>query len=58
MQEDFLYSMMQIKNGTGSDKDYERIQSFINFVANNVVENSQYSDELDEDFVTQTIKNQ
>ena len=56
MQEDFLYSMMQIKNGTGSDKDYERIQSFINFVANNVVENSQYSDELDEDFVTQTIK--
>ena len=56
MQEDFLYSLMQIKKGTGSDKDYERIQSFINFVANNVVETSQYSDELDEDFIAQTIK--
>lgn len=56
MQEDFLYSLMQIKNGTNSDKDYERIQSFINFIAGNVVENSQYSDELDEDFITQTIK--
>ncbi len=56
MQEDFLYSLMQLKKGTSSDKDYVRIQSFINFVANNVVENSQYSDELDEDFITQTIK--
>ena len=56
MQEDFLYSLVQIKNGTGSDKDYGRIQSFINFVANNVVETSQYSGELDEDFITQTIK--
>lgn len=56
MQEDFLYSLMQIKKGTNTDKDYERIKSFINFVANNVVENSQYSDELNEDFITQTIK--
>ena len=56
MQEDFLYSLMQIKNGAGTDKDYERIQSFIKFIANNVVENSQYSDELDEDFITETIK--
>lgn len=56
MQEDFLYSLMQIKNGAGTDKDYERIQSFINFIANNVVENSQYSDELDEDFIAETIR--
>lgn len=56
MQEDFLYSLMQIKKGASSDKDYKRIQSFINFVANNVVTNSQYSNELDEDFITQAIK--
>ena len=56
MQEDFLYSMMQVKKGTSSDKDYERIGSFITFVANKIVENSQYSEELDEDFVSQTIK--
>ena len=56
MQEDFLYSLMQIKKGVSSDKDYKRIQSFINFVANNVVTNSQYSNELDEDFITQASK--
>ena len=56
LQEDFLYSLMQIKNGTSSDKDNERIKSFINFVANNVVEHSQYASELDEDFINQTIK--
>ena len=56
MQEDFLYSLMQIKKGASSDKDYKRIQSFINFVANNVVTNSQYSNELDEDFIIQAIK--
>ncbi len=56
MQEDFLYSLMQIKKGTGSDKDYERIGTFINFVTGKIVENSQYADELDEDFIRQTIK--
>ena len=56
MQEDFLYSLMQIKKGTGSDKDYERIGTFINFVTGKIVENSQYAEELDEDFIRQTIK--
>jgi len=56
MQEDFLYSLMQIKRGTGSDKDYERIGTFIKFITGKIVENSQYADELDEDFIYQTIK--
>jgi len=56
MQEDFLYSLMQIKNGTHSNKDYERIGTFINFITCKIAENSQYSGELDEDFIRQTIK--
>lgn len=56
MQEDFLYSLMQIKNGTHSNKDYERIGTFINFITCKIAENSQYSGELDEDFIRQTVK--
>ena len=55
MQEDFLYSLMQIKKGSGSDKDYERIGTFIKFITGKIVENSQYADELDEDFICKTI---
>lgn len=55
MQEDFLYSLMQIKKGTDSDKDYERIKTFIKFITNKIVENSQYAEELDEDFIYQAI---
>ncbi len=56
MQEDFLYSLMQIKKGIGSDKDYERIGTFIKFITGKIVENSQYAEELDDDFIYQTIK--
>ena len=55
MQEDFLYSLMQIKNGSNSEKDYERIKSFIEFITEEIVKSSQYSEDLTADFVVETV---
>ena len=55
MQEDFLYSLMQIKNGNNSEKDYERIKSFIEFITAEIVKSSQYSEDLTTDFVIDIV---
>jgi len=55
MQEDFLYSLMQIKNGSNSEKDYERIKSFIEFITEEIVKSSQYSEDLTTDFVVDAV---
>ena len=55
MQEDFLYSLMQIKNGQNSDKDYERIKLFIEFITEEIVKSSQYSEDLTADFVVDAV---
>jgi PleD family two-component response regulator len=55
MQEDFLYSLMQIKNGNNTEKDYERIKSFIEFITEEIVKSSQYSEDLTTDFVVDTV---
>jgi len=55
MQEDFLYSLMQIKNGKDSDKDYERIKSFIEFITEEIVKSSQYSEDLTTAFVIDVV---
>jgi len=56
MQQDLLYSLMQIKNGKENPKDYERIKSFYKFVISKIIEDSQYADEFDEEFLNNTIK--
>ncbi len=56
MQQDFIYSLMQIKQGKESQKDYERIRDFYNFITIQLVKESQYSEELDEDFINDAIK--
>jgi len=55
MQEDFLYSLMQIKNGQNSDKDYERIKSFVEFITEEIVKSSQYSEDLTVDFALDAV---
>ena len=55
MQEDFLYSLMQIKNGSNSEKDYERSKSFIEFITEEIVKSSQYSEDLTTDFVVDAV---
>lgn len=55
MQEDFLYSLMQIKNGNSSEKDNERIKSFIEFFAEKIIKSSQYSEDLTVDFALDAI---
>lgn len=57
MQEDFLYSLMQIKNGNNTEKDYARIKAFIEFIAEKTVKSSQYSEDLTMDFVMNAILN-
>ena len=57
LQEDFLYSLMQIKNGSGSDKDKERVKSFIEFIVEKIVKSSQYSEDLTTDFVVDVVSN-
>ena len=56
MEEDLLYSFMQIKNDKGSEKDYVRIKTFLTFMTNKIVNSSRYSEELSEEFVEQTLK--
>ena len=55
MQEDFLYALMQIKNGKHSEKDYERIKSFIEFVAEKIIKSSHYSEDLTVDFAMDAV---
>ncbi len=55
MQEDFLYSLMQIKNGQESEKDYERIKSFFEFITEETIKSSQYSEDLTTDFVMSIV---
>ena len=55
MQEDFLYSLMQIKNGNSTEKDNERIKSFIEFITEKIVKSSQYSEDLTVDFALDAI---
>ena len=55
MQEDFLYSLMQIKNGNSSEKDNERIKLFIEFFAEKIIKSSQYSEDLTVDFALDAI---
>ncbi len=55
MQEDFLYSLIQIKNGNSSEKDYERIKLFIEFITEEIVKSSQYSEDLTTDFVVNAV---
>ena len=57
MQEDFLYSLMQIKNGNSSEKDKERIKSFIEYIVEKIVKSSQYSEDLTTDFVVEVVSN-
>ena len=56
IQEDLLYSLMQIKNGTESEKDYERIRNFYKYSLEKIIKQSMYSDELDEKFINYAIK--
>lgn len=56
MQQDFIYSLMQIKQGKENQKDYERIKDFYNFITKQLIEESQYSEELDENFINDAIK--
>lgn len=56
IQEDLLYSLMQIKNGTESEKDYERIRTFYKYTLEKIIKDSMYSDELDEKFLNYAIK--
>ena len=56
MQQDFLYSLMQIKQEKETPKDYERIRDFYNFITKQLIEESQYSEELDENFINDAIK--
>ena len=56
MQQDFLYSLMQIKQEKETPKDYERIRDFYNFITKQLIEESQYSEELDENFTNDAIK--
>lgn len=55
MQEDFLYSLMQIKNGNSSEKDNERIKLFMEFFAEKIIKSSQYSEDLTVDFALDAI---
>lgn len=55
MQEDFLYSLMQIKNNKSTEKDFERIKSFMEFVVEKIVKSSQYSEDLTVDFAMDAI---
>ena len=55
MQEDFLYSLMQIKNNKSTEKDLERIKSFMEFVVEKIVKSSQYSEDLTVDFAMDAI---
>ena len=55
MQEDFLYSLMQIKNGKYSEKDYERIKSFIKFITEKIIKSSQYSEDLTLEFAMDAV---
>ena len=55
MQEDFLYSLMLIKNGQNSEKDYERIKSFIEYVIEKTVKSSPYSEDLTVDFAKDAV---
>ena len=55
MQEDFLYSLMQIKAGKSTEKDNERIKSFIEFIAEKTVKSSQYSEDLTVEFAMDAI---
>ena len=55
MQEDFLYSLMQIKNGNSSEKDNERIKLFMEFFAEKIIKSSQYSEDLTVDFAIDSI---
>ena len=55
IQEDFLYSLMQIKNGSDSKKDKERIKSFIKYIVEKIVKSSQYSEDLTVDFIVDVI---
>lgn len=56
IQEDLLYSLMQIKNGTETEKDYERIKNFYKYTLEKIIKESMYSDELDEKFLNYAIK--
>lgn len=55
MQEDLLYSLIQIKNGQGSEKDYERVKTFYEFITEKIIKSSQYSEDLTTDFVMSII---
>ncbi len=55
MQEDFLYSLMQIKNNKSTEKDLESIKSFMEFVVEKIVKSSQYSEDLTVDFAMDAI---
>lgn len=56
MQSDLIYSLMQIKKDTSTEKDYQRINNFCQYIVKNVVEDSPYNEELDEDFINEAIK--
>lgn len=56
LEQDLLYSLMQIKNGQENNKDYERIKTFYNYILTKIVKESPYSEELDDDFIEETIK--
>lgn len=55
MQEDLLYSLIQIKNGQETEKDYERIKNFYEFITEKIIKSSQYSEDLTTDFVMSII---
>lgn len=56
MQSDLTYSLMQDKKGEATEKDYERISDFCYYIVKKVVEESAYSEELEDDFVKESIK--
>ncbi len=55
MQEDFLYSLMQIKSGQDSEKDYERIKFFIEYVIEKTIKSSPYDEDLTVDFAKDAV---
>lgn len=55
-ESDFIYSLMQIKNGKETPADIERIKKYIVSSFKNLIANSPYKDQFDEEFIINLIK--
>ncbi|MCQ2789800.1 MAG: response regulator [bacterium] len=56
MQEDLLFSLIKLKEGEKDNpKHYERIKNFCKSIINDMVENSMYKDEIDEELIMNSL---